>query len=78
MRNGAFEMSIPTTFYAIVAKIQTMADNGLRVYLDLPEQAIEEIAELMIYKRDGVVLDITATPRPKDERETDESRKIKF
>lgn len=67
-----------TKFYAIVAKVQTMADNGLRVYLDLPEQAIEQVAELMIYKRAGVVLDITATPRPKDERETDGSRKIKF
>lgn len=56
----------PTTFFAVVAKVQTLADNGLRVYLDLPEQAICEVAELMIYKRDGVVLDITATPRPRD------------
>lgn len=71
-------MTESTTFYAIVAKVQTMVDNGLRVYLDLPEQAIEQVAELMIYKRAGVVLDITATPRPKDEREPDESRKIKF
>ena len=71
-------MSTPTEFYAIVAKIQTMADSGLRVYLDLPEQAIEQVAELMIYKRAGVVLDVAITPRPKDEREQDESRKIKF
>ena len=64
-------MSEPTEFYAIVAKIQTMADNGLRVTLDLPEQAIEQVAELMIYKRAGVVLDVAITPRP--ERENDEN-----
>ena len=56
-------MQEPTKFVAIVAKVQTLADNGLRVYLDLPEQAIEAVAELMIYKREGVVLDMTATPK---------------
>lgn len=71
-------MSEPTKFVAIVNKVQTLADNGLRVYLDLPEQAIEAVAELMIYKRVGVVLDIVATPRQDDGREQDESRKIKF
>ena len=32
-------MDSPTKFVAIVNKVQTLADNGLRVYLDLPEQA---------------------------------------
>jgi len=59
---------------AIVAKVQTLADNGLRVYLDLPEQAIEAVAELMIYKRAGVVLNMTAIPtqnKPQAEQEND-------
>jgi len=68
----------PLQFVAIVNKVQTLADNGLRVYLDLPEQAIGAVAELMLYKRAGVVLDMTVTPRKDDEPGTDESRKIKF
>lgn len=56
-------MSEPTKFVAIVNKVQTLADNGLRVYLDLPEQAICEVAELMLYKRDGVVVDVAVTPK---------------
>ena len=71
-------MTEPTQFVAIVNKVQTLADNGLRVYLDLPEQAIEAVAELMIYKRAGVVLDMTARPRREHEPGTDESRKTKF
>lgn len=63
-----------TKFVAVVAKVQTLADNGLRVYLDLPEQAIEAVAELMIYKRVGVVLDVTVTPREADEPGTDEQQ----
>jgi len=30
----------PIKFWAIVGKVQTMADNGIRVYLDLPETAV--------------------------------------
>ena len=47
------------TFQAVVARVQTMADNGLRVTLDLPEQAVLEVAQLMELKRLGVVLDVT-------------------
>jgi hypothetical protein len=46
-------------FQAVVARVQTMADNGLRVTLDLPEQAVLEVAQLMELKRLGVVLDVT-------------------
>jgi hypothetical protein len=56
-------------FWAIVGKVQTMADGGIRVYLDLPEGAIMQAAELMAYKRAGVVLDVTCTARQDDERE---------
>ena len=46
-------------FQAIVARVQTLADNGLRVTLDLPEQAVVEAAQLMELKRLGAVLDVT-------------------
>jgi positive regulator of sigma E activity len=47
------------TFQAIVARVQTMADNGIRVTVDLPEQAVLEAAQLMELKRLGIVLDVT-------------------
>lgn len=51
----------PIEFEATVAKVQTLADNGLRITLDLPETAIEQAAMLMAMKRAGVVLNVTAT-----------------
>lgn len=47
-------------FQAIVARVTTLADNGLRVTLDLPEQAVVEAAQLMELKRLGAVLDVIA------------------
>lgn len=49
-------------FAAIVARVQTLADNGLRVTLDLPEQAVVEAAQLMELKRIGAVLKVTVEP----------------
>ena len=46
------------TFDATVAKVQTLVDNGLRVTLDLPEQAIEAAAVLMALKRNGSALKV--------------------
>jgi hypothetical protein len=51
----------PITFYASIQKVQTMVDGGLRVWLDLPEDAIMQVAELMVCKRHGVVLNFVAT-----------------
>lgn len=48
----------PVKFWAIVGKVQTLADGGIRVTLDLPEDAIIQAAELMTFKREGVVLEI--------------------
>lgn len=56
-----------TTFWAIVGKVQTMADGGIRVTLDLPETAIAQMAELAAYKINGVVLDVTCKPRDENE-----------
>ena len=67
-------MADSTTFWAIVGKVQTMADGGIRVYLDLPEGAIVQAAELMTYKRQGIVLDVTCTPRVEEENEPERHR----
>jgi hypothetical protein len=45
-------------FVAVVAKVQTMMDNGIRVILDLPETAIKQAAELMECKRDEIALKV--------------------
>ena len=47
------------TFDATVAKVQTLVDNGIRLTLDLPEQAIEAAAVLMALKRQGAALKVT-------------------
>ena len=49
------------TFDAVVAKVQTLADQGLRVTLDLPETAIEAAAVLMALKREQRVLKVQVT-----------------
>jgi len=64
-------------FVAQVAKIATLADGGLRVTLDLPESAILPVAELMVCKRDGQVLDVVCKVREQgNDRRPDESRKL--
>lgn len=55
MMQGAVE------FEAIVNQVRTLADNGLRVILDLPEQAVAEAAQLMELKRNEVVLKVVIT-----------------
>ena len=47
-------------FEAIVYKVQTLADGGVRVTLDLPETAIPQMAMLAETKREGVPLEFTA------------------
>jgi hypothetical protein len=48
----------PISFIAVVQKVQTLADGGLRVTLDLSESAIMQAAELMVCKREAVVLQV--------------------
>jgi len=47
-------------FDAIVYKVQTLADGGVRVTLDLPETCIPQMAMLAETKREGVPLVFTA------------------
>jgi len=56
-------------FWATVAKIQTLADGGVRISLDAGEDSIEQVVGLMICKRDGVVLDVECRPRDTTDRD---------
>ena len=47
------------TFEAAVSKVTTLADGGIRITLDMPEDAIISAAWLMECKRNGMVLNIT-------------------
>ena len=72
-------MSDPITFWATVAKIQTLSDSGLRFTLDAPESAIMAAAELMACKRMGVVVDVVVTVRDNDDgSDAGKSTKLKF
>lgn len=43
-------------FAAVVEKVQTLVDGGIRITLDLPEDAIAQAAQLMACKREGIPL----------------------
>jgi len=49
----------PTTFPAVVQKVQTLADGGLRFTFDASETEVLAAAELMEAKRLGVMLRVT-------------------
>ena len=52
----------PIEFNAQVIKVASMADNGIRLTLDLPETATLQMALLHEIMRAGVVLSIKAAP----------------
>lgn len=62
-------MTNKITFSATVAKVQTLADMGLRVTLDLPEDAVMQVAQLMECKRAGVVLLVSVDPLPENDEQ---------
>ena len=47
-------------FQATVARVQTLADGGVRITLDMGEDSVMQAAQLMECKRFGVVLDVKA------------------
>jgi len=55
------------TFSAQVARVQTLADGGLRFTLDAPESSVMQAAELMTCKRFGVVLQVTCEALEQDD-----------
>lgn len=54
--------SLRFDFPATVYKVQTLADNGLRVTLDFSEDEIAAAAKLMQYKREGVAVKVSVEP----------------
>ena len=50
-------------FYVEVAKVQTMADGGVRVVLDLGEDGRKVMEALTECKQNGMVLDVKAEKR---------------
>lgn len=46
-------------FAAVVAQVRTLADGGLRVTLDLAEDAVYQVAWLMEVKRGEAVVRVT-------------------
>jgi hypothetical protein len=55
------DMSDSIEFQAQVARVQTMADGGLRFTLDTGEKYIMQAAQLMKCKQFGAVLEIKAS-----------------
>lgn len=70
----------PIEFTAQVARVQTLADGGLRFTLDAPESAVMQAAELMTCKRFGVMLKVVCTQAEADGDgdDTGNSTKLKF
>jgi hypothetical protein len=52
----------PIDFNAQVYKVSTLADNGIRVTLDLAEGSIEAFAKMAACQQAGAILAIVATP----------------
>lgn len=67
----------PIEFVAQVARVQTLADGGLRFTLDASESAVMQAAELMTCKRFGVVLKVTCEALEQgDDGEAGKGRKL--
>jgi hypothetical protein len=47
-------------FTAQVSQIRTLADGGIRIILDLPEDAIKQAGQMMEVKLQGYVLEVAA------------------
>lgn len=73
-------MADPITFQASVAKVQTLADGGLRFTFDAGEGALMAMAELAACKQHGVYLEVVCTPAAvtgqNDDGEQPDNRKI--
>jgi len=54
---------------ATVYKVMTLTDHGIRITLDLPENAIMQAAMYMECKRVGVVLNVECTPMDQNEEQ---------
>ena len=61
VRENEVDLAEPVIrFEAIVYKVQTLSDGGIRLTLDMPETAIPQMAMLAETKREGIPLEFTA------------------
>ena len=66
-------MSEVIKFEAAVSQVRTLADGGIRLQLDLPEDAIPQMAMLAEAQRQGIYLTFTAKASPQiRERDVDD------
>jgi hypothetical protein len=56
------------TFQAAVNRVQTMADGGIRIVLDLPETEIAAMAQLAACQVDKLYLNVKCTLSEENER----------
>lgn len=56
------------TFQAAVNRVQTMADGGIRIVLDLPETEIAAMAQLAACQVDKLYLTVKCTLSEENER----------
>lgn len=66
---GSIVLSV-IRFQAQIQKVQTLADGGLRLTLDLSEHEIETATKMMQCKVSGALLEVAAVP-VKQERNRD-------
>ena len=64
----------PITFDAIIYKVQTLVDHGIRLTLDLPENAIVAAAQMMALKRTAAILHIEIIPEIQSVTEVNEDK----
>jgi len=72
---------VTTEFVASVQKVQTLADGGIRLTLDLPETAVVQMAELAAYHAHGVAVKVeleAAKTEQDDGGDKGKSSKLKF
>jgi hypothetical protein len=60
----------PIEFVAVVYKVQTLVDNGIRVTLDLSEDSILQMAQLAECQRFGAVLKVSCKTTEKHDNAT--------
>jgi len=52
----------PLTLVGQVYKVQTLVDGGIRLTIDLPESAVENMGQLASYQINGVMAEIEIRP----------------
>lgn len=65
LRGGGLTDQESITFQGTVAKVQTLADGGIRVSFDLPEDATLAAAHLMACQAHSALLAATLIPIPR-------------